>query len=193
MDTDSLMNLLYVSLLLVAVGGWFLVQNRLSLGKLLQQALIWVFIFLGVLAAVGLWEDIKRTVAPRHAVVLDGETIKVPRSADGHYHLRVAVNDVPVEFVVDTGATSVVLTRKDAERVGLDPNDLAFIGRANTANGTVRTAPVRLATMSLGPITDRNVPASVNEGELFQSLLGMSYLQRWSRVSIEGEKLVLSR
>ncbi|MCV6584100.1 MAG: TIGR02281 family clan AA aspartic protease [Marinibacterium sp.] len=193
MASDDIMRLIYVGLLLAAVAGWFFAQNRLSLSKVLQQALVWMFIFLGLIAAYGLWEDIRRAVGPDSALVLEGERVEVPRSGDGHYHLRVAVNGVPVSFVVDTGATSVVLTRDDAARVGLDPDDLAFIGRANTANGTVRTAPVRLETMTLGDVTDRNVAASVNEGELFQSLLGMSYLNRWGRIEIESGRLVLTR
>ena len=66
-------------------------------------------------------------------------------------------------------------------------------GRAMTAHGEVRTAPVRLDSVELGPVLDRNVRAWVNEGEMDKSLLGMSYLQRWNRIEITGNALVLSR
>ena len=46
--------IIYLVLLLVVVGGWFFIQNRNGLSKLLQQALIWVFLFIGVIAA-GMW------------------------------------------------------------------------------------------------------------------------------------------
>ena len=57
----------------------------------------------------------------------------------------------------------------------------------------MRTAFVRLDTVTLGNVTDRNVPAVVSEGEMNQSLLGMGYLQRWGRIEITEGELRLSR
>ncbi|MGB0439794.1 MAG: retropepsin-like aspartic protease family protein, partial [Paracoccaceae bacterium] len=71
--------------------------------------------------------------------------------------------------------------------------DLAFFGEAMTANGMVRTAPVLLDRVALGPFQDSNLPASVNAGEMRQSLLGMSYLQRFDRLEISNNRLVLER
>ena len=96
------------------------------------------------------------------------------------YHLTLVINGVPVHTIVDTGASDLVLTRTDAERVGLLLNELIFAGRANTANGRVETAHVKLDKVSLGPIEDRLVPALVNGGEMNRSLLGMSYLSRFA-------------
>ena len=70
---------------------------------------------------------------------------------------------------------------------------LGFHRRANTANGEVRIAMVRLDEINIGGVRDRNVPASVNEGDLFRSLLGMSYLQRWDRIEIADGKMILTR
>ncbi|MEM9550630.1 MAG: TIGR02281 family clan AA aspartic protease [Pseudomonadota bacterium] len=193
MDINDTMSLIYLVLLGTAIVGWFIAQNRQSLGKVMQSALVWAFIFLGAIAGFGLWEDIRQTVQPTQSIVDADGTIEVPRSGDGHYYLRLDVNGMPVTFVVDTGASNVVLTQGDAERIGIATEDLAFIGRAQTANGTVRTAPVRLDTVSLGQFTDRNLPASVNEGQMSQSLLGMTYLNRWSRIEITNGALVLTR
>ncbi len=185
--------LAYLGLLAVVLVGWFVVQNRQSLGKLAQQAVAWGLIFLGVIAAIGLWGDIRQTVRPSLSMVYADNTITVPRAPNGHYYMTLMINDVPVHFLVDTGASHVVLTQKDAARIGLKPQDIAFTGRAMTANGEVRTAPVRLDRVDLGPISDRNIRAWVNEGEMGQSLLGMSYLQRWSRIEITGGALILTR
>jgi len=87
----------------------------------------------------------------------------------------------------------MVLTKEDAQRAGIDLADLQFYGRASTANGEVRTAPVRIDQISIGGIRDADVRAFVNEGEMFQSLLGMSYLQRWDRLEISDGQMVLSR
>ena len=185
--------LIYLILLLLMVAGWFFMQNRQSLNKTLQQAAIWGFIFLAVIAGIGLWEDITRTVSPQHSIVSGTGQVTIPRSIDGHYYLTAKVNDASVRFVVDTGATDIVLTQQDAERAGLAPDTLQYLGRAGTANGEVRTAFVRLDSMMLGDVTDRDVAAVVNGGEMDQSLLGMGYLQRWGRLEIAGGEMVLTR
>ena len=167
--------------------------HRQSLGKTVQMAAAWGLIFLGGIAAVGLWDDIRRTVRPSLGVVTGDGQVEVPRAPDGHYYLTLVVNEKPIEFMVDTGASQVVLTEADARRVGLDVNNLAYTGRAMTANGEVRTAPVKLGSIELGPVLDRDVTAWVNEGELDQSLLGMAYLRRWDRIEISGRALILTR
>ena len=196
LSADNIASLLFLSLWGVLLVAGFLVHPRLSFNKMLQQAAIWVFIFIGAIAAVGLWEDIKGDVLMRQTVDLnaDGSSIiTAQRQMDGHYYLTLVINDVPVRFVVDTGASQMVLTREDAARIGLDLNTLAFLGRANTANGTVRTAPVRLADVALGPVRDNNVRALVNEGEMDTSLLGMSYLEIFGRIEIQDRELRLLR
>ena len=193
MDTLDAGHLVYLSILGIAVVGWFIAENRYSLGRTIRVALAWGFIFLGVIAAYGLWDDIRDDVAPRQTVFQDEARVEVPRSFDGHYYLTLHLNGIPVDFVVDTGATDMVLTRGDAARIGLDPGALAYTGIAGTANGQVRTARVRLDEVSLGGIVDRNVSASVNEGTMDTSLLGMTYLQRFERLEISNGRLVLER
>jgi aspartyl protease family protein len=193
MTGDQIGSLTYLLILAVAIAGWHIAANRRNLGRLAQQAAIWVFIFLGAIVAVGLWSDIRDTVAPRQAVMQDGRQVVVPIAYDGHFYLTLEVNGVPVRFVVDTGATEMVLSGADAARIGLDPEGLAFTGRAFTANGMVETAPVRLETVALGPHVDRGVRAVVNSGDLTESLLGMSYLRGFSRIEISGGELVLER
>jgi len=135
--------LVYLVILGSAIGLWFFVQNRAARGKLAQYAAIWGLIFLGAIAVVGLWGDIRQTVQPRQSM-MDGGRIEVPRAPDGHYYLTAEVNGVPLRLVVDTGASQIVLSQSDARRAGIDTEDLVYTGRAFTANGEVRTAPVRL-------------------------------------------------
>ncbi|MET4130054.1 TIGR02281 family clan AA aspartic protease [Roseovarius sp. MBR-6] len=184
--------LVYLVILGAVIGLWFFVQSRESLGKLAQYAAIWGLIFLGAVAVVGLWGDIRQTVQPRQSVMAEGR-IELPRAPDGHYYLTAQVNGVPLRFVVDTGASQIVLSRQDARRAGIDTGSLVYTGRAFTANGEVRTAPVRLDRVEVGAIRDGDVRAVVNGGDMAGSLLGMEYLQRFSRVEITGGKLVLER
>lgn len=185
--------LIYLIVLLVMVGGWFFMQTRNGLNKTLQYAAVWAMIFVGGAAAVGLWQDISRDTKRSQISFSDAGQIIVPRARDGHYYLTAQINDAPIRFVVDTGATEMVLTQDDAARAGLEPEALAYLGRANTANGEVRTAFVRLDNVTLGEVTDRGVPAVVNQGKMAQSLLGMGYLQRWGRIEIAGGELILTR
>lgn len=192
MSTDQFMQLTYLVLLGLAIAGSAIVAGKNNWSKMAQQAAIWALIFVGVIGAYGLYEDIRNDVAPRQALV-EGGTIAVPRSPDGHYHLTLDINDTPVRFMVDTGATQMVLSQRDAIRLGFDPADLDYIGRALTANGEVRTAPVTLSQVSLEGITDRGVRAVVNGGAMDSSLLGMSYLRLWDRIEIADNQLILQR
>ena len=189
---DNFARLAYLVLLLIAVGGFLLVELRERPGKTLRMAAAWGLIFLGAIALAGLWPDIRNAISPE-ARMLDGNRIEVPVGNDGHYQLTAQVNDVSVRFVIDTGASSIALGPRDAERVGIDLDNLAYIGEARTANGIVETAPVRLDTLTIGDIRDENVPAMVLRADLEQSLMGMSYLSRFARVSIEANRLILER
>ena len=189
---DNFARLAYLVLLLIAVGGFLLVELRERPGKTLRMAAAWGLIFLGAIALAGLWPDIRNAIAPE-ARIIEGNRIEVPVGDDGHYHLTAQVNGVSIRFVIDTGASSIALGPRDAERVGIDLDNLAYIGEARTANGTVETAPVRLDTLAIGDIRDENVPAMVLRSDLDQSLMGMSYLSRFARVSIEANRLILER
>ncbi len=185
--------LIYLLVLLLMVAGWFFMQRRETLNTSLQQFAVWGMIFVGVAAGYGLWSDISRTSMPQQSFDRGIGSVTIPRARDGHYYLTAMINEKPVRFVVDTGATDMVLTRQDATRVGLSPDSLNYLGRAGTANGEVRTAFVRLNEVQLGEIRDFDVPAVVNDGQMSQSLLGMGYLQRWGRIEIANNELVLTR
>ena len=186
--------LIYLIVLMAMVAGWFFMQSRQGWNKTLQQVAVWAMIFTGVAAGYGLWEDINRQGdIPRQAYEASTGSVTLPRARDGHYYLTATINGTPLRFVVDTGATDMVLTRADAEAAGLSPDNLNYLGRASTANGEVRTAYVRLEEVELGGVRDTDVPAVVNEGEMRQSLLGMGYLQRWGRIEITNGELILTR
>lgn len=193
MDGDLYGRLAYLVLLGVVLLSILLLRNREQLGQLLQQAAIWGLIFFGFIAVAGLWPDIRETVLPRQTVVSDEGRIIVPRAPDGHFYMALDVDGEPVNFVVDTGASSVVLAREDARRLGIDLDALGYYGRARTANGVVRTARVKLDRVELEGMTDTDVTAWVNEGEMDISLLGMTYLERFARIEITGDQLILSR
>jgi clan AA aspartic protease (TIGR02281 family) len=109
----------------------------------------------------------------------------------GHFLLKAVVNGVPINFMVDTGASHVVLTIPDARRIGFTANDLEFTQEFESANGTVRAAPVKLRELRIGQFSLYGLEASVNGGPLPISLLGMSFLQRLSSYEVADGRLIL--
>jgi aspartyl protease family protein len=182
----------YLAVLLLAVGGWWMASNRPSIGKTLQMALVWGMIFMGGMAIYGLWNDISNDYYSAQIISSDGE-ITIPRASDGHYYVKAKINGVDISFLVDTGASDLVLTREDAEKVGINVATLPFLGSANTANGKVSIAYTRLAEVRLGSYLDSAVSASISGGEMVKSLLGMSYLGLYDRIEILSDRLVLYR
>ncbi len=113
------------------------------------------------------------------------------RSSDGLFYLDAQVNGTVVRFLVDTGATSIVLTRSDAERSGVMPDAAAFSRAASTAAGHTKFAAVKLDHLVAGPAAQYNVDAAVAGEGLQVSLLGISWLSRLNGVSLEGDRMVL--
>ncbi|WP_163850333.1 retropepsin-like aspartic protease family protein [Pseudooceanicola aestuarii] len=193
MSGNDFGQLAYLVLLLVVVGTYFLVSNRRQLGSLARHAVLWALIFVGMVAAVGMWGNIRQTLMPQQSVIQGGAVIELPRQADGHYYARLNVNGTDITFMVDTGASDVVLTGDAARAAGIDTDRLVFSGTAATANGSVRTAAVTLDNVSLGPVEDFDLRAMVNEGNMRMPLLGMTYLDRFSRIEIADGALRLTR
>ena len=190
MDGDNIARLIYLGLLLAALGGWIMVEYRGRMGQALRTGLAWGMIFVGLMAGYGLWGDLRDDILPAQSAA--NGMVTIPRAADGHYYPRLTIDGQDLVFMADTGATSVVLSPDDARSLGIDPDALAYVGEAMTANGIVRTATVTLRNVTFGPFIDETVTAQVNESDMDGSLLGMSYLGRFS-VTMAGQEMILTR
>ena len=193
MEENDFSRLIYLSVLVVAILGSVLISRRGAYGKMFRQAGVWLLIFMGLVAIVASWQDIRQSGQTMSFQQSEDSAIIIPKEIDGHFHLTLTINDRPIDFLVDTGASDIVLTRKDAARVGFDPNRLDYWGMANTANGTVRLATIRLETVRLGEFIDKNIRASVNKAPMEKSLLGMRYLSKFSAIEISNDQMILKR
>lgn len=119
--------------------------------------------------------------------------VRIARAADGHFWVDADISGVSLPFLVDTGASSVVLSPADAEKLGLYLSADDFTLTYATANGEVRAAPVLLPSLRVGPLEVTNVEATVNGAPLRQSLLGMSFLGRLDGFEYRGNDLVMRR
>ena len=192
-DPDSQARLFYLVLLGGAVAVWVLKDYAGRLGQAAQHAMIWGLIFVGVIIAFGFKDVLIASLYDNEPQMLSADTVVLNRDRSGQFLANVEVNGRNIEFLVDTGASDLVLSQADARAAGIDMENLNFFIRSMTANGEVKSAPVRLDTVALANFVDTDVPARVNGGELDISLLGMTYLDRFRSYRVEGDKMYLSR
>ncbi len=203
-DTDPITNLLRHDIgslivklaLVVCVGGLVLTLFRERLTQALEAMLFWAVI--GLLLVIGysyrleLRDVADRVIAelmPGH-VAGRGRNVEVVRGASGDFALTVHVNGAHVPMVLDTGASSVVLTQEAAKAAHLPLEVLNYTVTVDTANGHTRAAPVTLDKVAVGGLVERAVPALVvKHGQLKNNLLGMSFLNRLTSWEVRGDRL----
>jgi aspartyl protease family protein len=115
----------------------------------------------------------------------------IDREPDGHYWTRADVDGTAVKFMVDTGASTVAITFRDAQRIGLKPEDLEFKWEIRTAGGVVHGAAVTLEKIRIGRVEVENVEAMVLREGLEQSLLGMTFLGELYSYEFRKSQLVI--
>ncbi len=190
-QTDTA-RLIYLGILAAVTITYFLSDFRNRLNQSLQLAAIWGLIFLAAIAAYSFRDVISGEIFSSSPRLAAGGELSIRRQGDGHFYMNLQVNGRDVTFVIDTGATDIVLTQGDAKRVGIDLARLEFIGEASTANGRVQTAEVFLDSLAAPGIILNDVRVSVNGGPLDASLLGMAFLNRFQKIAIEGDLMVLT-
>jgi aspartyl protease family protein len=120
-----------------------------------------------------------------------GTRITIAASSGGHFVSQGAINGRAVQFMVDTGATSVAIGMRDAERLGIDYRK-GVPGVGGTANGTVQMWRVKLASVRVGDVEVYDVDAAVLGASMPYVLLGNSFLTRF-QMKRENDMLVLER
>jgi aspartyl protease family protein len=182
----------------VFAGGLLLVLFREHLTKALEAALFWIVI--GLLLAVGyayraeLHEAGDRVLAeliPGRAAT-HGNTVEIVRSKSGDFSIHTNVNGAKIAMLLDTGASSVILTQEAAKAAGLPIDLLTYTVSVDTANGRTHAAAVTLDRLAVGGLLERAVPALVvKAGGLKSNLLGMTFLNRLESWEVRGDKLRL--
>ena len=117
--------------------------------------------------------------------------IWVPADDRGHFFLRATVHGSSIAFLVDTGASTIVLSPEDARRTGFRLANLDFDQRIVTAGGLVPGASVTLREIRIGQLQVFDVPATVHGAPLPISLLGTSFLRRLEGYEVDNDRLIL--
>jgi aspartyl protease family protein len=193
----------FLALLVYLAGGVF---SRYGGGAaaIARDAVTWLALGLGLVALYAYKDQLTPIAArvvgelmPGTAMTVETSSgglteVKIRRRLNGHFTANVDVNGKEISMIVDTGASSIVLTPKDARRAGIDPNKLTYRVPVLTANGRTVAARVRLKEVSIGPLDRKSVEALVaRPNALTQSLLGMSFLGRLRSYEFSGDFLTL--
>ncbi|MFI4976429.1 MAG: TIGR02281 family clan AA aspartic protease [Caulobacterales bacterium] len=184
--------------LLALVSSGLVAARTIRVRETFRYIAIWAAIFAAVLVGysfrtelLGVAQRVRAELVPAAGVVTAPRQIVLTRSDDGHFYAMGEVDGQAVRFMVDTGASDVVLSPADARRVGVDVSHLDFSHAYGTANGVGLGATVVARDLGVGPIRLSNLPVSVNAAPMASSLLGMTFLRRLDSFEARGDQLVL--
>ena len=171
-------------------------------GDMLRNIVIWLFIILVLMAGYVFRFDLQDIGSRMTGGIIpgspissntgDGREVLLIRSPNGHFEADSKINGRDVRFLIDTGATGIVLSYRDAERAGLDVDNLQFTRPVFTANGSTNVADARLGSLAVGTIVRNNVRVSISApGKLKTNLLGQAFLESLASYERRGDRLIL--
>ncbi len=203
-DTTTFGYAVFLMALLVYLAGGLVGRYGGGAGAVVRDAVTWLALGLGLVTLYAYKNELAPIAARVVGELVPGTAVTVETSADGltevkirkrlngHYTAKVEINGKTVSMIVDTGATSIVLTPSDAKKAGIDMDSLTYRVPVLTANGRTVAARVRLRDVAIGPLDRSKVEALVAQpGALAQSLLGMSFLNRLRSYEFSGDFLTL--
>lgn len=188
----------YLAALAVLFGSSIVFGRRFSWSEAARNVAIWSGIA-AVLIAFYLYRDdlgdfgarVRSGFLPTEPVVAGADTVVLTETPQEDYSATGEVDGVRVRFIVDTGASDIVLSPDDARRAGIDTTALAYDRETGTANGIGHGAPFTLASLTLGPIHLTNVPVLIDQAPMDGSLLGLSFLRRLKSFEFKDHRLVM--
>jgi aspartyl protease family protein len=182
-------------MLVFLLSGLVAGHRRMGGQKLVQSILIWAVLIVGVVLVYSLVPHAGSRLAgaflPAKPMVKADGTVEIRAASDGQFYVEAQVNGAPVRFLVDTGASDIMLTKSAAERAGIHVETADYTKRYMTANGDSLGAPVELEEVVIGPIRAQHLKASVNGGEMDTSLLGLSFLNQLGGYEVTADTLIL--
>ena len=197
-DTTDRAYFLRMVAVLVLVASGFVFGRRFSFKEGVRNIAIWM----GIAAVLVLGytyypqiedaaNDARSQLIPGYPVNISATEMEFSKDRDGDFLIIGGANMAQVKFLVDTGASDIVLSPEDAQRAGIDTSKLSFDRTYETANGEGRGAAATLDTLQIGDMKLFNVPVSVNRTKMRTSLLGMSFLSRMKSFEFRDRKLTL--
>ena len=137
-------------------------------------------------------EDVTGSISGKQHGLASAREVQISRGHAGQFGVQASINGVATPMVIDTGASSVVLTFETAKAAGLPLELLDYDVDLETASGHTRGARLTLDRLAIGKLVEHSVPALVvPQGQLKSNLLGMSFLDRLESWEVRADRLVL--
>lgn len=171
--------------------------RRTPLGIVIRSLVAWAVIGVLLFVAVGHRDEIGGIVAgvtERLGIddqQVEGETVRIRMSPDGHFWARVRLNGIERRMLVDSGATTTAISEETAAAAGIGATGGGFPVMIETANGTIAARHSRVDDVSVGPLSTRDLGVVVSENFGDMNVLGMNFLSRLKSWRVEGKVLVL--
>ena len=204
MGGDEIASSVYLGIWATLIGS-ALLAYRQPIGHTLKQLVIWIGIFLVVMASYTHRYELQDIASkftggliagsPISSTNLDGRNqITLIRGNSGHFRARGEVGNISVNFLVDTGATEIVLSHDDALRARIDTSSLNYNHPVSTANGITTSARQKIDNISVGSISFQNISVMIaRKGDLDTSLLGMNFINRLRAFEIRGDRMIFTQ
>jgi aspartyl protease family protein len=183
---------------LVLASSSLLFMREFNFKRTVRNVLLWLALGTGLILGFMFQNELmdfgirlRGALIPSYAIQTGAREITLSEGEDGHYHVYGTVNGVKVFFLIDTGATDIVLDPQDARRIGLRLEELSFDRPFGSANGIGHGATVEVDELAIGAIRLSHVRMSVNQVRMGSSLLGMAFLRQLKSYSFSGGKLTL--
>lgn len=122
---------------------------------------------------------------------VEGRTVKIDLSPDGHFWARVEINGVKRRMLIDSGATLTAISEQTARAAGIDTESSSFPMLISTANGTIAAQRATIERLTLGPLHTTGLSAVVAPNFGDYDVLGMNFLSRLKSWRVEGRTLIL--
>jgi len=199
MENNEWVNILYLMLLLAFIASSIFTRGNMPFLKAVKYFSIWAAIAMFIIILYSFRFDFLEVktrlvgeLNPSHIQVNSSDKIIINMSYGNHFYANVKVNNQNIRFMIDTGATDMVLSLRDAKKAGINIAKLIFNKPYQTANGISYGASVVLKDVKFGNLNLKNVRASVNSADMGVSLLGMSFLRNFKKYEFYQNKLILT-
>jgi aspartyl protease family protein len=183
---------------LVLLAAAIVNGRRFGARETARNIAIWLAI-VGVLALGYAYRDeltavygrLRGEIVPSYPAQTGAHEMTIDASEGGGFYVEGTVNGLPTRFLIDTGATDIVLSPEDAKRIGLDLASLNYFHDFESAHGVGHGAPATVARLAVGSFAITDVPVMVNQSAMSSSVLGLSFLQKFGSFEFRGHRLIL--
>ena len=193
-DDRAIYVLLGLMMLILPLSS--LLSRQPSGGAILRSLLGWAVIAAILYVAFsnrGRIAEVVGTIGEQIGVAeqsVDGETVRIRQSMDGHFWAVAQLNGVERRMLIDSGATSTAISESTAKAIGVTPRRMPPI-ILTTANGTIEAARGRIETVRIGSLETRDLPVVISPAFGKLDVVGMNFLSRLGSWRVERETLVL--